>query len=187
MRPADTRSPSAVRIARFVQSAGGDQLVDERCAAAAQDVVHRLRVAADGGALRGCGAVRHACVSRLAVGGERCPGPRVLAEEQARPASRRPPASPRGSTARAAPSPLRRSGTACRASTARSRPRAPAARCAPRRRRRARSRRAPRRPPAGRRSPSAGSTGATCCHANRNRMKSAGLTGSISARSRLSV
>ena len=27
----------------------------------------------------------------------------------------------------------------------------------------------------------------TCCHANRNRMKSAGLTGSISARSRFSV
>ena len=61
-----------------------------------------------------------------------------------RSASRRPAASRRATTRTAAPSRPRRSGTACRASTADSRRRDPAGRRAPRRRRPARSRRATR-------------------------------------------
>ena len=88
----------------------------------------------------------------------------------------------------AAPSRSRRSGTACRASTARSRRRAPAGPSrsqAPRRQLEAvELRRATSRSPS---SPVSRVAGSTCCHAKRKRMKSAGLTGSISARSRLSV
>ena len=182
MRPAATSSPSARADARVVQAAGGRQLVDERGAAAAQHREHgcRRRTAAP---CRGWTAAP--CRSRR----------RLSAPPRSRACSRRNSATGVAPTTcvtsplppTAAPSRLRRSGTACRASTARSRRRAPAGRCAPRRRPRARSRRAPRRRPAGRRCRSAGSTDATCCQANRNRMKSAGLTGSISARRRLSV
>ena len=87
----------------------------------------------------------------------------------------------------AAPSRPRRRGTACRASPGRSDRAAPAAPRAPTRRPAARSRRAARPPRAARRARSASSLASTCCHSNRNRMKSAGVTGSISARSRFSV
>ena len=51
----------------------------------------------------------------------------------------------------------------------------------------ARSRRAERSRPASRRRPSGGRLGVTCCQANRNRMNSAGVIGSMSARRRVSV